>query len=337
MLWNPGEVREPPTSQMLVSRIRLGVQIVAFVLLVYGGLLGIRRVTVAERELSLPTLSCEYGRPIGKCFLYDLQYLLTNDAAGRYRRLVEPILFFLGFGLLLGRAWCGWICPLGFIQDLGTRLRVALGRGPIRLGPRMRSGLYWTAVGLLAVTMALAVVMGWPGSKLYAHRLALFRPYCQLCPSKQLSPLLTGNLGGFFHIDRLNWMSVAMSLLGIAVFLVFLGGMFPVRRFWCRICALGLLMRLAALNRWSLINLRKDVRHCTRCGNCARVCPVDIQEVYLERERADASPNECHLCLKCVEACPEEGVLSARLLNWSFFNSSFEYGGPKAPGEEAEK
>jgi ferredoxin-type protein NapH len=311
---------------MPVSRIRLGVQIVAFALLVYGGLLGIRRVTIAEREPSFPTLSCEYGRPIGKCFLYDLQFLLTNDAPGRYRRLIEPVLFFLGFGLLLGRAWCGWICPLGFIQDLGTRLRAAIGRRPIRLGPRMRSGLYWTAVGFLAATMFLAMVIGWPGSNLYAHRLALSRPYCQLCPSKQLSPLLIGNVGGFLHIDRLNWVSITMSLLGIALFLVFLGGMFAVRRFWCRICALGLLMRLTALNRWSLINLRKDVKHCTRCGNCARVCPVDIEEIYLERERADISPTACHLCLKCVESCPEEGVLSARLLNWSFFNSSFEYG-----------
>jgi ferredoxin-type protein NapH len=314
---------------MLVSRIRLGVQIAAFVLLVYAGLIGIRRITIADREPSFPTLSCEYGRPVAKCFLYDLQYLLTNDAAGRYRRLIEPVLFFLGFGLLLGRMWCGWICPVGFLQDLATKLRVRLGRGPLRLGPRARSALYWTAVGLLAVTMLLSAVIGWPSSRLYPYRLALLRPYCQLCPGKQVFPLLTGNVGGFFNLDTLNGTALAMSVLGIVVFLVFLVGMFPIRRFWCRICAMGLLMRLAGLNRWSLVNLRKDTRRCTRCGNCARVCPVDIQEVYLERERADISPTDCHLCLKCVEACPEAHVLSARLLKWPFFSSSFEYADAK--------
>ena len=321
---------------MPVSRIRFIIQIVAFVLLVYAGLIGIRRITIAEREPSFPTLSCEYGRPVAKCFLYDLQYLLTNDAAGRYRRLVEPVLFFLGFGLLLGRMWCGWLCPVGLLQDLATKARAKLGRRPLRLGPRARHGLYWTAVGLLVVTMLLSAVIGWPSSRLYPYKLALLRPYCQLCPGKQVFPLLTGNVGGFFNLDTLNGTALVMSVLGIVVFLVFLVGIFPIRRFWCRICAMGLLMRLVGLNRWSLINLRKDTRRCTRCGNCARVCPVDIQEVYLQRERADVSPTDCHLCLKCVEACPEAHVLSGRLLKWPFFSSSFDYGGPArgADGED---
>jgi ferredoxin len=318
---------------MPLSRLRLIIQVICFVLLVYAGLLGMRRITVADREPSFPALSCEYGRPIAKCFLYDLQYLATTDAAGHYRRLIEPVLFFLGLGLLLGRMWCGWICPLGFVQDLATRARVALGVGratspvnyPIRLGPRARAGLHWTAWGLFGVTTFLALVIGWPGSRLYAYRNALMRPYCQLCPSKQLSPLLTGNVGGFLHIDRFDGLSVFMSLLGIAVFLVFLVGIFPIRRLWCRVCAMGLLMRALRFNRWSVVSLRKDVRRCTRCGNCARVCPVDIQQVYLERERADVAPGECHLCLKCAEACPEDGVLSARVLKWSFFTSSAEY------------
>jgi len=314
---------------MPLSRLRFIIQAICFVLLVYAGLVGVRRITVAEREPSFPTLSCEYGRPIAKCFLYDLQYLLTNDASGHYRRLIEPVLFFVGLGLLLGRMWCGWVCPLGFVQDLATRARIALGRRPRRLGPRVRTGLYWTAWGLLASTMFLALVIGWPSSKLYAYRNALMRPYCQLCPSKQLSPLLTGNLGGFLNVDRFDQATMVMSLLGIGVFLIFAVGIFPIRRLWCRICAMGLLMRAVRLNRWSVVSLRKDTRRCTRCGNCARVCPVDIQEVYLERARADVSPSDCHLCLKCAEACPEDGVLSGRLLKWAFFISSFRYGGPR--------
>jgi ferredoxin-type protein NapH len=321
----------------MVSRIRLIVQVACFVLLVWVGLLGVRRITVAEREPSFPTLSCEYGRPIAKCFLYDLQYLLTSDASAHYRRLVEPVLFFLGLGLLLGRTWCGWVCPLGLVQDLITRARVALGRRPIRLGETWRWRLYWSAWGLLVVTMALSAVIGWPSSKLYAYRNALMRPYCQLCPSKQLSPLLTGNLGGFLHIDRFDGVSIAMSLLGIVVFAGFLVGAFAIRRFWCRLCAMGLLMEATRLNRWSLVNLRKDIRRCTRCGNCARVCPVDIQEVYLERERTDVSPTECQLCLRCAESCPESGVLSGRFLKWAFYTSKEEQAegqGPKDQGTE---
>jgi len=310
---------------MRVATLRLIVQAALLALLVYAGLFGMRRLMVAGVEPTLPTLSCEYGRPIAKCFVYDLEYLLSRDASRHYRGLVEPLLFFVGLGLVFGRSWCGWACPLGFVQDLATRLRERL-RGPHWiLSPRLRTGLLVAANVILVTFLLLALLMGWPSSRLYALRNDLFRPYCLICPSKQLSPLLTGQWGGFLHIDPYSRVTIGMSWLGIAVFLAVVALMWFVPRIWCRLCAMGLLMRHAQLNALSVLSLRKDVVRCTGCGNCSRACPVGIREVWLEREADDATRPDCVLCLRCVEACPEDDVLRAQLLQRPIFASSYRY------------
>lgn len=315
-----------------VSTIRLVVQALFFVALVYLGVFGVRRLVIYGYEPSLPTLSCEYGRHVAKCFLYDLQYILRTDAQNRYDSLIEPVLFFVGLGVLFGRGWCGWACPIGFLQDLMARGRAAIGWGRMALASRGRRLLRRIGIGLLMALVALSILIGLPSSKLYVARDSLHRPYCQICPGRQAIPLLEGRWQEFLPIDRANRVTVTMSWLGIVSFGFFVFGSLAVRQFWCRFCALGILMDVARLNRWCVPGLQKDLDRCTHCGNCARVCPVDIQEVYRERESEDALRTDCHLCLKCVEACPEDGVLTATYAGKGYFRSSFGYfvGFPRA-------
>jgi len=308
-----------------VSTIRLLVQALFFLALVYLGVFGVRRLVIYGYEPSLPTLSCEYGRPVAKCFLYDLQYILSRDTAGHYASLVEPVLFFVGLGVLFGRAWCGWACPLGFVQDLMSRCRAAWGWGRLALSWRGRRLLRQTGLGLLLALMGLSLLIGLPSSKLYVARDSLHRPYCQICPARQVIPLVEGRGRELLPIDRFNRVTVTMSWLGIISFGFFVVGGLAVRQFWCRFCALGALMNVVRLNRWCVPGLQKDLSRCTHCGNCARVCPVDIQEVHQERDNDDVLRTDCHLCLKCVEACPEDGVLTATYAGQGYFRSSFSY------------
>ena len=67
-------------------------------------------------------------------------------------------------------------------------------------------------------------------------------------------------------------------------------------------------------NRTGLVMLRKNSQKCTRCGACVRSCPLDVQRVYEGRGREVVTSYECHLCLRCVEACPEKGCLEFRWL-----------------------
>jgi len=315
-----GDKRSSPLRLFTVSRLRLFVQAVLFVLLVYGGF-WLERWVIAGYEPSLPTLACVYGQPPADCFLVDLQGLLTRDALNHYRRLIAPVLFFVGLGLILGRMWCGWVCPLGFVQDVATRLRTALRLQGVRAGPRGRANFRAAAHGLLWPMIVLSMFIGWPDNQLYAHRHTLFRPYCQLCPGRRLFGLFTGDAGCVFALDHYNPVTQVMSCLGIATLSLFIGGMFAMQRFWCRLCPLGFLMDVLQLNRFSLVSLEKNVRSCTFCGRCAAACPLDIELIREEREKPDVTATDCDLCLDCVSACPQEDVLRAKFVGLTFGHS----------------
>jgi ferredoxin len=325
---HPSSFRLSPSSLLRVSKLRFTVQALCFVLFVYAGLLGLRRLTVAGREMSLPTLSCEFlQHKVVTCYLYDLQVFLTRGATERYISLIEPTVIFLTFCFLFGRAWCGWICPLGFLQDLVSDLRAApgIGLGFLRAGPRTKRVFAITAYSLLGLAVFLAIFIGRPESRLYPFAGSLATPYCQICPALQLLPLAQGDAKNLLLFNRDTAVSEVMSVLGIVTVVLFLLLTPVMRRFWCRLCALGILLRFLRVNRWAMLGLVKEPRRCTYCGSCERACPVEISEVFEERKRWSVRLTECHLCLKCVEACGEDNVLQARWLGATVFRSRLDY------------
>jgi ferredoxin len=324
------------SSLLRVSRLRFIVQALCFVLFVYAGLLGMRRLTVAGREPSLPTLSCEYAQQkVMKCYLHDLQTFLTRGATDGYVSLIEPTAFFLVLCLLLGRAWCGWACPLGFLQDCVDRIRSALGFGFVRAAAGAKKVFVAIAYTLLGLAVFLSIFIGRPESRLYPLAASLTAPYCQLCPARQLLPLTQGDAKNFFLFDSYTTATRVMSVLGMVTVGSFLLLTPVMRRFWCRLCAMGILMRFLRINRWAVLGLVKEPHRCTYCGSCERACPVDITEIFDERKKSSVRVAECHLCLKCVEACAEDNVLEARWLGRRVFCSAFDYACGKVKKDSA--
>jgi ferredoxin len=72
----------------------------------------------------------------------------------------------------------------------------------------------------------------------------------------------------------------------------------------------------------AFIKLKKDSRKCTMCEVCYNVCPVDIEQVFKEREREDVTFSDCILCLKCIEYCPEDDALRATFLGKPIYRST---------------
>jgi ferredoxin-type protein NapH len=260
-------------------------------------------------DLYLPSLACRFAAKGGffkSCSLHMISENLTWRSAFR---IVLPHVFALTlFIFLFSRMWCGWACPLGVIQDAFTWLRRRFSLAAWEVHPTLFPFFYKLRHFFLWLTIGLSAFIAFPVFGSEGINDALFLWYCQICPARIVYPLVGGVKPCYW--DGTNSITIFMSLLGFGALAFFLFS-FMVPRLWCRVCAVGGF--LSYFNRGSLPALEKSAAHCTSCGVCRRVCPVDIEKVYRDLEHVNVTDGECLLCLRCVEACPERDCLAAKL------------------------
>jgi ferredoxin-type protein NapH len=297
---------------MNLSNLRWTILTVSFFLLLFGAYLGL------YVGYFLPTFSCCYVRArAGTCFMLTLQQTLSTLTWDTLRVFLERLVCFSLLVILIGRAWCGWVCPLGFIQDLLDRLRQAVGLGYVRFSEKLRGGLAWIKWVFLSVALLLPIWVAFP-VMCPAVALGLQIPFCQLCPGKYLLPLCVGNPDRI-SVNYENGTRLVMSTLGLTFSILAIVGSFIKRRFWCMFCPLGLI--LSWYRKISFLKLEKTDEKCTKCEICYNVCPMEIEAVFRSQGKKDVTFAECTLCLKCIENCPEENALKAVYLGKTIYRS----------------
>ncbi|MET0066968.1 MAG: 4Fe-4S binding protein [Candidatus Thiodiazotropha sp.] len=297
-----------------LKRFRFWLQMGFFALFVYGGYLAINLGN------SLPTFSCAFnqdGRG-GVCFLMPLQHLMGTRWSALFGWAGLGVLTaFLSFALwfiVLNKAWCGYACPLGTIQDWISSLRSRLG---IRSGryskPQFRS---LSTIKYLLLALTLLIPLGIGGGYL-PHSLGT--PFCDICPGRMILPLFTGDTSQL-TIDFSSKTAMVMTALGMLITGLFFTGAFIKKRFFCFFCPMSALHYL--FSKPALLNLRKDGDKCTRCGDCYRVCDMQIREIADDIENPRIMQDDCILCFKCVAACPEEGALKVTFAGLPVFEAT---------------
>jgi ferredoxin-type protein NapH len=305
-----------------ITRLKLVVQIILVFIIVYLGYLGVRMIEWHKISLVLPTLSCHYLKErVASCYIYTIQELLNSGFKVRYTNLIIPTIVFLLLGLIFGRAWCSWACPIGFLQDMFTRLRSFLKIGHYNLSDDLKLVSvfvkWFTVLGLISISLGIGI----PHFFMKAFQYDLILPFCQLCPGKQIYPLLTARFKEVLAVDTITQLTAVMSYAAIVSFVFYLVTTAFIRRMWCRLCPMGVL--LGFLNKISLLSLRKEGKRCTKCGICQRSCPVQVSEVYEEKTRERIDPSDCTLCFRCVEMCPEKNALKASFLKFPLAVSKY--------------
>ncbi|MDR1999946.1 MAG: 4Fe-4S binding protein [Zoogloeaceae bacterium] len=323
-----------------LGRLRLIVQLLMLFLCVYGSIF-VGNYMADKLSRALPALSCAYDQMNGGyCVLIRAQHTLHHQIGMAIARagevtfsMVLPLLFILGsffaFFFVLGKAFCGWVCPLGTLQELAGRIGRRFGIGvrrvePGDLGPvsRVRPVKWLILVGLVFLLPLLT------GLGVTPHTLG--NPYCDVCPARIATTLLTGNADQLALSLGDGWSfglgAAANWLIGFV-----LVGALALRLPFCRICPL--LAFNAIFQRLSPARLVKPSRaSCGSCRVCTTACPMDIPEIS-QAEGKKAYNEDCTLCGRCAEYCPQDGVIRIQWANMALFRSSREYYKARARNE----
>jgi len=176
------------------------------------------------------------------------------------------------YGLVGGRVFCSWVCPVNVVTDtaswLRRRLKITTGRAP-------RGALrYWLAAAVL-VASALTGQAVWE----YVNPVSMTQ-----------RALIFGG-------------TVAYG----ATLAVFLFDLLIAPRGWCsHVCPMGATYALVGAK--SL--LRVSARHASRCNDCAdcyAVCPEPQVIVFPLKGKGGAGPvitdRECTNCGRCIDVC----------------------------------
>lgn len=316
-------------SSWSLARLRFVVQLFTFFLTVWGSTV-LGYYAADKISTALPALSCAYDQQNGGyCVLIPLQHQMHHrigealvKAQQISQQVLLPTLISLGsfalFFFVLGKAFCAWVCPLGTVQEWLNRLGRRLGLQQNAIAPRATSRVRpWKWLILLSLVFAvpLAVGMG-----VAPHSLG--NPYCDVCPSRVVTTLLTGNVDEF-AVNESSWLKFALGAVANTMFGFVVIAALALRQPFCRICpmlAMNAMLRHASLTR--LVKRQSD--KCDKCGICHKACPMDIHEIHTEHGRK-AFHEDCTLCGRCAEYCPDDGVISIRFGPWAVFQSSRDY------------
>lgn len=260
--------------------------------------------------------------PVGLFFHLDPLVALTSLLGGR---TLSAAFLWSGVTLLctlvLGRVFCGFVCPLGTLfQALGPRRAGAGSPGARPPTPPLRRANVLLLMGVLG-----AAFLGLNLAGLLDPISLLFRSLAlSLFPAmgiglKEAAEALARNEATLLREIGYQGDRAVSSFLyeGYPAFwggwflgflfltLLLLNRRWP--RFWCRyVCPLGAL--LAVVSRCSLLRPVWAGETCTRCGLCARAC----QGAVLNDPEEVGGSTGCLRCFRCLDACPTK-ALSFRL------------------------
>ncbi|MEW6070526.1 MAG: 4Fe-4S binding protein, partial [Candidatus Thermoplasmatota archaeon] len=195
---------------------------------------------------------------------------------GIIKKCPELLLYLLGFvaliGIIFGRLFCGWACPIGFLQDIVSthkKRKKKVSAPLLKIDMKLRYAKYI----ILVLTIILSYLTG----------LLAFTLICPVGGLTATLPTLTIQwnkyiLGNFF------WYKMTF-LFGAFILIVL------IRRGFCKyLCPFGAL--IAVFNKVSIVRLKFNKEKCNNCEACLTACPMNVDPRNLRE-------TECIRCFRC--------------------------------------
>ena len=203
-----------------------------------------------------------------------LQMLLAGFILGT-DVLIGGLIILLIYGIIGGRAFCSWVCPMNMVTDAALWLRKKWKLNEIQFHtPINRNIRYW----VLFLALILSVFSG----------VAAF---------EFVSPVSMLHRGLIFGMG-FGWAAVAV---------IFLFDLLVLKNGWCgHICPIGAFYSIVGKFHW--IKVQHTAENCTDCKECFLVCPEPQVLKIIGKESGSINNGECTNCGRCIEVCDDKAL-----------------------------
>lgn len=239
----------------------------------------LRRIRIALASLVFTAFVLLFANPGGMMdemlgFFASLEFWPAVLAAN-----VGILVLIVATTMVLGRAYCSVMCPLGILQDIIYRIKTS-GKIKKKFSNHWTKPHNWLRYSILAAFI-VAVALG-AGSIAY-----LIEPYSIF--GRMMSSLL-----------HPGWVIGAISLATVCV-IVFMVCKYG--RLWCNtVCPVGAILSL--LSRKTLFKPHIDSGKCVSCGLCSKACRASC----IDSDNHSVDSSRCVLCFDCIDACTHGAV-----------------------------
>ncbi|MCD8207220.1 MAG: 4Fe-4S binding protein [Bacteroidales bacterium] len=270
------------------STIRGLVCLAVFVVLIIGLIFSTGTGTLSSMGISFISTICPLGA--------------LESMLGGWILIPRAIIILLAIVLiivLVGKAFCSWLCPIPHVQNLfkGKKrkqleadqrqeaAKFSLKNWREGKKPQHRKVNVDSRYAVLAAALLSTAIFGFP-------------VFCLVCPvGLSFATIITW--WRFIQFNELTW--------GLIIFPAIIVLEVVVLRKWCgRICPLGALLSLvSSLNKTFRPSVKTDT--CLRdtknadCDVCASACPEHIDPV---NDLGERPMTECIKCHNCADSCP---------------------------------
>ncbi len=252
--------------------------------------------------------------------------LLSTHAV--YRGLLWSVAL-LALTMVVGRVFCGWICPFGTLHHFFAWLLPSrAGRGASRVEANRTRAYqrvkYYLLYGFLVLGVAGSAIGGLfdpiciavrsiglgviPGLQYMSHRALGAAQDLHSRPVQAAADHAQDWLAQTVWQSKQFYFHQTWFIVFLFVAVLFANRFIP--RFWCRVlCPLGAF--LGVFSRFALFGMTKDHAKCTDCN----LCLVHCQGADSPQGGVKWRQDECHMCMNCENACPEDVIKFAFLPN----------------------
>jgi polyferredoxin len=256
----------------------------------------------------------------GENLLFRVDPLAAVAAMLTSRQVIAafwPAAVVVALTVVVGRFFCGWVCPLGTLLDYFHRVLRPVTRRTNRLLRRTINTQRLAVVGegarnSLLIAVLVAALLAFP-------LVGFVDPFSLLVRglTQWVDPMLCQGADALFAWASEGWIVDSLQpfaekyLLPFRPMVFYLAGVsaailasifaleFVARRFWCRyLCPAGAMISLAACR--PLVR-RTPSRTCKACDDCTTTCRMHAID-----PATGHSSDACVLCMDCVDVCPRD-------------------------------